>query len=394
MLLDIRTMIVMTALLAAIMALLLCVASCFGNKMHGVRYWALAELSIGLGLGLAYFMIVPAGGLVVMLGSIFVVLGMCAQLAGIQAFIEVPVSRRLILTLFGLAVGSNAWFDLISPNVEARVISNSLVFAVINGLAARLLLVKVEHPARIAYWFTGGAFAAMALLFLVRALIIMRMPEGTYSLYSQASMNPASFFVGSVLQMVQVFGFILMVHFKVSADLQRLATRDSLTGIFNRRSLEEQFGRMRALHHRTGEALAIMMIDIDHFKQVNDRYGHLAGDHVLRGLARLIESDMREQDYLARYGGEEFCILMPATTEEEAVVVAERLRQSFAETPLRPQSVEQSWFSTISIGVADSRLAGLEFSGIVAAADRALYEAKHSGRNRVVAATSITPLKS
>jgi len=132
-----------------------------------------------------------------------------------------------------------------------------------------------------------------------------------------------------------------------------------------------------------------MMIDVDHFKTINDRCGHQVGDTVLRRLADFAQASIRGDDYFARYGGEEFCILLPSTTEEEARVLADRLCQAYA--ALTMEFGGEVLHSTISIGVADSNHAGLEFYALVTAADQALYRAKQEGRNRVVTHSVMVP---
>ena len=125
-----------------------------------------------------------------------------------------------------------------------------------------------------------------------------------------------------------------------------------------------------------------MMIDVDHFKKVNDRYGHQVGDEVLRHVAKTIGAAIRTDDYFARYGGEEFCILLPSTTKDEAYVLGERLRQAYADNPFVIDG--QRLQSTISIGIADSVEVGKAFKSLVVAADEALYDAKQAGRNLVM----------
>jgi diguanylate cyclase len=129
------------------------------------------------------------------------------------------------------------------------------------------------------------------------------------------------------------------------------------------------------------------MIDVDHFKSVNDKFGHPVGDEVLRRLVAVAEHSVRGDDYFARYGGEEFCVLLPTTNEEAASGLAERLRQAYAD--IKMEFGGKIFHSTISIGVADSLHVGSEFSALIAAADQALYRAKESGRNRVVAFSTL-----
>lgn len=133
-----------------------------------------------------------------------------------------------------------------------------------------------------------------------------------------------------------------------------------------------------------------MMIDVDHFKKINDKFGHVAGDDVLCQLADIVRASIRGDDYFARFGGEEFCILLPDTTEAEAVIIAERLRHNYAQTPLRTDGI--TLMSSISIGVTDSSYTEPDLAALVAAADMAMYRAKHLGRNRVIAHSTLASL--
>lgn len=165
---------------------------------------------------------------------------------------------------------------------------------------------------------------------------------------------------------------------KTLAELGRL---DSLTGLPNRRAFDGAFAELWARFVKLDEPCCLMSIDIDHFKSINDNYGHAAGDEVLRSTAHLMKSNMRPADRVYRVGGEEFAVLMPETTADEAQEVAERIRQSIAATPVPFDNSEVQL--TISIGLAEA-MDGVESKLVIEAADAALYLAKNSGRNRVV----------
>jgi diguanylate cyclase (GGDEF)-like protein len=195
------------------------------------------------------------------------------------------------------------------------------------------------------------------------------------------------FIIGCLVQFCIAFGLLLMLNHRLIADVYQMASRDALTGTLNRRRIEEDALRLRARCMRTGETLAIMMIDIDFFKTINDRYGHPAGDKVLCSLAEIAQNSIRPDDYFARYGGEEFCMLLTATTEKEAFELAERLRLAFAEFTLTLGKDRIN--VTVSIGVADSNDIGLVFEDLVTAADQALYRAKQKGRNQVITYSSM-----
>jgi diguanylate cyclase (GGDEF)-like protein len=153
---------------------------------------------------------------------------------------------------------------------------------------------------------------------------------------------------------------------------------DPLTGVSNRRALDETLESMFAMLHRYEQPFGILLLDIDHFKQVNDEQGHLYGDRMLKAVARLMDENVRDTDIVARYGGEEFVIIMPQTTLDGAAVFADRLRQR----------IEQQLPLTLSCGVAQAG-DGDNPQTLLARADAALYGAKAAGRNRVYRHTGL-----
>ena len=171
---------------------------------------------------------------------------------------------------------------------------------------------------------------------------------------------------------------------KQEQQLRAVATVDPLTGLNNRRWMNETFLRQIERSSHEERPLAIALIDIDHFKRVNDRHGHLVGDEMLAHVGQLILRHFRPGDLAARYGGEEFCVLLPDTRIEEAVVALERLRDRIETSPATVDG-GKSLSVTISAGIAPWRK-GWSLDDLVRAADVALYRAKEGGRNRVVAA--------
>jgi diguanylate cyclase (GGDEF)-like protein len=156
------------------------------------------------------------------------------------------------------------------------------------------------------------------------------------------------------------------------------ARSDGLTGLANRRRFDDDMNRVVPGWLAGGLPVACAMIDIDHFKSINDRFGHPVGDEVLRRVAGLLESAVRMDDVVYRYGGEEFSVLLPGASRKEAGAVAERIRSTIESTPF-PDLGESI---TVSVGVTSA--AGVDSADLVDRADEALYDAKRSGRNRVV----------
>jgi diguanylate cyclase (GGDEF)-like protein len=167
---------------------------------------------------------------------------------------------------------------------------------------------------------------------------------------------------------------------EANARLMELVTTDPLTGVSNRRAFDEQLQNLWKLSARSQSPLSLLMLDVDHFKKINDTFGHEAGDEVLRQVARTLKHATRSTDVTARYGGEEFAILLPSTPLDAAALFAEHLRETIASLPWEGAAL------TISIGAASDTASssGRGICRLVQHADAALYEAKRSGRNRVV----------
>lgn len=164
--------------------------------------------------------------------------------------------------------------------------------------------------------------------------------------------------------------------------LKDISTHDSLTGLFNKREFTKQLKKEVERSNRYGHAVSLIMADIDHFKDVNDTYGHLAGDKVLRAVADVIHGNVRSVDIAARYGGEEIAIIMPNTSGAKAFMVAEKLRAAIASLGIAIGG-GRTINITISMGVATLPEDAEADDELIGRADESLYCAKHAGRNRV-----------
>jgi diguanylate cyclase (GGDEF)-like protein len=176
-----------------------------------------------------------------------------------------------------------------------------------------------------------------------------------------------------------LINILLVNHFQ--GRLETLATTDELTQVHNRRHFIELASRALAMAQRTGQDLALLMMDADHFKSINDQHGHLAGDQVLHDLAQTISGELREYDVLGRWGGEEFAALLPSTSLDKAMAVAERIREAVENMEL-PDTAPGSRLS-LSVGVTVVQENDLGLEALINRADDALYQAKADGRNRV-----------
>ena len=201
--------------------------------------------------------------------------------------------------------------------------------------------------------------------------------------------------VQPVLAILAVPTVLLARRFMMHAQLLARSRIDTKTGLLNVSTWESEAEREIARAVRTRSPLCIAMLDIDHFKMVNDTYGHLVGDKALRAVTDALREQLRSYDLAGRFGGEEFVILLPQTRETQALGIAERLRTHIAEmsVPVGGDATAGPWIRlTVSVGVAALDRIGPELSDLIAAADAALYLAKQSGRNKTKLATASTPL--
>jgi diguanylate cyclase (GGDEF)-like protein len=184
-----------------------------------------------------------------------------------------------------------------------------------------------------------------------------------------------------LLEMLAAYAAIAINNARLFSEVQRLAITDSLTGAYNRRhffyAVEKELTRSRRFQH----PIAVMMIDLDYFKEINDKYGHDVGDQALLLITQRCQENIREIDILARYGGDEFIILLPETTPEQAIEIAERLRKNLQDNPFQIDA--GIIFTSLSIGVSGSDDELPELKDLLKCADIALYEAKKAGRNCV-----------
>ena len=175
-------------------------------------------------------------------------------------------------------------------------------------------------------------------------------------------------------------------------NTRKEAMTDALTGIANRKYFDVKLREIAAASMETGEALSLLLADIDHFKSFNDRYGHQAGDQVLAIVAHSLTNSIKGQDMAARYGGEEFGIILPRTELDGATALAEQICATMAARHIRRKSTAEDFGAvTLSIGVAEYRL-GEPLTVLIDRADAALYRAKSAGRNRAVNEAALQPL--
>ena len=384
---DLKTIIVMSMLLTFMLSMMLAITRKHHKGLHGPGYWAVGNLVIGLGMVLVLIQL-DAPKLTFLPGMALIGVGLSLYINGIQAFTDKKPDHRIPPIVFLLLIAIEAYFMLQQQDIRMTAILSAVVFSVIYFYCARLTFSRDDGIVGTLFWLASSLYLLMALLMMGRALYTIQVNVAVFNSFATWPVNAYTFMLGAVSQFFISSVFVLMLSYKLNQKLESIATIDGLTGVLNRRGLEDAAIKMQDICKRINLSMAILLIDIDHFKKVNDKYGHLTGDDVLRHLSKEVASVLRSSDVLGRYGGEEFCVFLPNTTETDAVALAERIRAGVEASPFI--NANDSIKTTISIGVADSVRAGYDFKGLVATADSAMYGAKNGGRNRVVSFTQMT----
>lgn len=235
--------------------------------------------------------------------------------------------------------------------------------------------------------FAIGAMSLCGMLMALHQTFFLPRPIESFPgavMWSEGNPRLVLTIILSLCSMGLAFSVILHVALRLNRELSHQAHHDGLTGLYNRPMFEELAQAALARHQRSHEPCALLFLDLDHFKHINDAHGHAAGDHVLRCFAALLRRELRRSDIIARFGGEEFCVLLPATSASDARLIAERLVT--ATRAMLPAWESASIPLSTSIGLA-LRKDPLCLQTLLAAADKALYAAKRAGRDRVVLAT-------
>jgi diguanylate cyclase (GGDEF)-like protein len=382
--LDARTLLFSLILTNAFMVVSLFVAASSKDedeKPDGIAKWAVAILLQTL----AWILIAARGGIPdafsIVVANGFLSGSYALMLAAVGEFQQRTVPRWKYFVPIALTLLVSA---ILINDIHARFIWGGMVYIFQLLLFARTLLTAQESHTGRAWKLLISGIAVVIVVLLLRAIVAM---TGQVIL-AQPSANDAPHWIQVVSfvalmgsSLLGSIGFLLMVKERTDREVLHLAMTDSLTGVPNRRALMDY--AERALAQRGGRSMALLMIDIDHFKRINDTRGHPAGDEALRQISRLLSKRLRGGDLLGRYGGEEFCVVAPDTDADGALKLGESLRATLESAELTTESGKIS--VTVSIGVALSAAnAERELKDILAEADVALYSAKKGGRNQVV----------
>lgn len=374
--LDIRTIVVMLLVSAVLMSVTLSLG------IRGSRAPGLVKWNAGLGALALGWLLVAARGAVPPLVSIGVadallLGGLCLQLAALHEFDGRAAPGWLVWApgplLFALVL------PLLGDYAALTFLTSAAYAAAIVAIALFVLRLGSERAGPVR-WLVSPVLLLGAVALLLRALDIAIAPNTRPGMFTDSALHASAFIMLFAVTVTASFAFLVMQSRRAEAELRHLALFDPLTDLFNRRGFIDLAARELARARRAALPCAVLMMDLDHFKRVNDGFGHLAGDRVLAAFGATLARALRAEDLAGRYGGEEFCAILPGADLAVATRIAERVRAAVCAAPLGgiPRT------TTVSIGVvvcSPDALSSLDAA--IARADQALYQAKQAGRNRV-----------
>jgi diguanylate cyclase (GGDEF)-like protein len=375
---DLPTIIAYTGLMACIIGLILhALGKHYPSHIKGLTCWTVAPMVAGLATAARLWLRTDfPDSVAIGAQNVLLITTSALFLAGTCQFFERPLPRRFLPIVIGVSIFAMWLFSgYANAAIDRRLFARTLLIMIYAYLA----LVIHRQPRTFAKQLTIGIVSALVALILFRTIVGYISPngDGVDSL--------------EIVQLIYAIGFsstdvlipicaILMISERLRHVLENLAMRDSLTGVLTRRALFECGELEVSGCRRRGEPVSVLMLDLDHFKEINDTHGHHIGDSVIRDFAERTQTILRSPFILARYGGEEFVAVLPATGTADAALIAERIRNNtFAQPGHSDLPV-----CHVSIGIATTSAAGNEtLSFLIDRADQGLYQAKQHGRNRV-----------
>jgi diguanylate cyclase (GGDEF)-like protein len=355
------------------------------TRIGGVREWVAANVLAIISLILYALRNVAPDVLSVVLANTLLAAAMSAVLIGFRRFLNQKPPSNLLLAGLVMVTGGIAAFYYIWESMAVRIVivsvfHSAICFAIAKTISSDARPSRHRYPSlftKIAAILLGTGHAFRGGLYATGGDVLM-------SAHQPTLWNVIFLSIGVIVLPVLTLGATMMVHDRMMSEAENAANRDFLTGAWSRRAFFAFAGKEIARADRSGQALSVLVLDVDHFKHINDQHGHAVGDEVLIDLTSRVGTVIRGVDYFGRLGGEEFAVLLPDTSGQAAQAVAERLRSTLDTSPHTGIAGKVSY--TVSIGIAQRRPGEL-LGQLLQRADVALYKAKEAGRNTVFMAT-------
>lgn len=347
--------------------------------------WRIATLLLACGSLLLIVQSHYRPGFILTVANALLMLGLTGYWRALRQFNGQP-DRWLMLLPTALASFGIFWFAEVAPDLGSRVLVATVVWlALIAGALHALWGTAIRAGSPISHRVMVALFVLVGLFMLSRlGWFLLASEPGATIIDPRSWVNMVTPLMATVLPVIGTTVFLLMCSERIRRRWEEAASTDYLTGLANRRTLMQLGAQRLERARRKGQPLAVAVIDIDHFKQINDRHGHEVGDQALRHVAEVLGAACRDSDVAARQGGEEFVALFDALEAADVAQLAERLR-----TAVEAQAFVSAGTAiplSVSIGVTALQPGDRHLDDLLQRADRALYAAKDAGRNRVFGA--------
>ena len=387
---DLRTLFILTVLINIIIAFIMAIYWRTQKTYAGFGYWTLANVAMTVTFSLFALKGIAPEFVTVVIANTSAVSGAFFRYAGVRFFwgAESLPHLRFHQTVVAVCALLLTYYTCIDDNIVLRLFAVSLIISGYFLATARNMIKGATQGYPYEAWTLALLNLVYATLMMGRAFEWLIFPEARHLLIA-SSMSTLYFSSILLLEVTTALLFLMLNSqrlaknlLQMQGDLEKLAASDMLTGLYNRRKLEEVC--TAALTHARvhNRPSALLLIDLDHLKQMNDTFGHPAGDALLNTVVKTIRSQLRDQDILGRLGGDEFVVVLPATPEDAAKTFADQIRQSVQCQPFLWEDQEMAM--SISVGVAALSDADCNWQDWLKRADTNLYQAKKGGRNQLV----------
>ena len=382
--LDIRTLFIIALPSAFLFAGVMLASWSYRRQDRALLFWALSNLVGALSAALVALRPVLPEWLAIPGSQTAILASLCLTWIGMRSFAGQRLPWSLVAGLLVLCVLLLTALPAIAESFSARAVVISVLLGTVNLVIAWELITAQRQEHLRTRTFLALVFGLQGVFYAYRSWMARDYAPDA-SIFQNEPLQATTLLIANLKVLAWNLGALMMANERLNNRLMHAATCDALTNVLNRAGFRDLSGRQVQRSREGGNPVSVLLMDIDHFKTVNDGYGHDAGDRVLCQFAACAREVLRPTDLLARHGGEEFCALLPNTDEETALGVAERVRIHFA--ALRTPHGDEAIQSTVSIGVAQLRIPDEQIQQALTRADGALYRAKAEGRNRVCVAT-------